>query len=66
MLHALDYDVIADSLEASRLSSLSAKDRQKHHFHNTRTFRRDSKGPLFQPITTVEPPSFWDRFRKGR
>jgi glycosyltransferase involved in cell wall biosynthesis len=63
MLHALDYDVIADSLEASRLSSLSAKDRQKHHFHNTRTFRKDSKGPIFQPITTLEPPGFWDRLR---
>ncbi len=59
MLHALDYDVIADSLQASSLSSLSAKQRQKHHFHNTRTFRRDSRGPLFQPVTTLEPPGFW-------
>ncbi|MNX21829.1 Glycosyl transferase family 2 [compost metagenome] len=66
MLHALDYDVIGDSLQASRLSSLSAKDRQKHHFHNTQTFRRDSKGALFQPIATTEPPSFWARVFKGR
>jgi glycosyltransferase involved in cell wall biosynthesis len=63
MLHALDYDVIADSLQASRLSSLSAKARKQHHFHNTQTFRRDSKGPVFQPISTVAPPSFWDRLR---
>lgn len=58
-LHALDYDVISDSLEASRLSSLSEKARKKHHYHNTRTFRKDSKGPLYQPITTLEPPGFW-------
>ena len=66
MLHALDYDVIGDSLEASRLSSLSEKARQKHHFHNTRTFRRDSKGPLFQPVSTTEPPSFWAKLQGVR
>jgi glycosyltransferase involved in cell wall biosynthesis len=61
MLHALDYDVIADSLQASRLSSLNAKARRKHHAHNTGVFRRDSRGALYQPVTTVEPPGFWER-----
>jgi glycosyltransferase involved in cell wall biosynthesis len=63
MLHALDYDVIADSLQASQLSSLDARARRKHHAHNTGVFRRDSKGALFQPVTTAEPPGFWARLR---
>lgn len=66
MLHALDYDVIADSLEASRLSSLSAKARKQHHFHNTQTFRRDSRGPLFQPVSNAEQPGFWARLLGAR
>lgn len=61
MLHALDYDVIADSLQASSLSSLDARARRRHHAHNTGVFRRDSRGALFQPVTTAEPPGFWRR-----
>ncbi len=65
MVHALDYDVIADSLHASSLSSLDVKARRKHHAHNTGVFRGDSRGSLFQPVTISEPPSIWERLLRG-
>lgn len=65
MLHALDYDVMADSLDPTSLSSLPDRERRRYLGRNYRTYQRDRKGRIFQPITVEEEPTFWERVFKG-
>jgi len=62
VLHALDYDLLEDSLAASAISSLTESERRKNLGRNYRVYQRDRRGKIYQPITVERPRRWWERF----
>ena len=60
MLHALDYDLLDDSLDISPISSVTTKERRKHLAHNYRVYNADRRGPVYQPISVEKARNWWD------